>query len=98
MATLVTVTVTKSFCVDVRTAEPLVLVIVVVFETTEEVFAMEVVFEVGDMSLLVVVKLVVFDADVSRELSVEEGTLEFDMDAGEITEATTVELDSVLFT
>jgi hypothetical protein len=46
----------------VRTAEPLVLVIVLVFEATEEVSAMTVLFELNDM--LVVIGPVEFDVDV----------------------------------
>jgi len=79
----------------VRPAAPLVLVTVVAFEAIEEVSAMTVVFELGDITSLVVTRLVEFEADGSVESSVDDDIVE--SDAGEITEAAVVELDIVLF-
>ena len=94
LTTLVTVTVTESFCVVVRPPAPLVLVIVVVFE---EVSAEAVVFELGDITLFVVARLVEFEADARVEFSVDESTVEFS--AGDIAEAAIViELEMLLFT
>ena len=78
-----------------RPAAPLVLVTVVAFEAIEEVSAMTVVFELGDITSLVVTRLVEFEADGSVESSVDDDIVE--SDAGEITEAAVVELDIVLF-